>query len=339
MVTALDQRQLLSIVVPCYNEEESFPALRAALALVAAELEKEALRVELVFVDDGSRDGTWGQIAAFAAADARVHGVSLARNFGHQAALTCGYDLARGDAVVCLDADLQDPPELITVLVRKWREGYDVVYAVREHRQGESAFKRWTAACFYRLLRRLGATYVRADCGDFRLMNRASVDALGRLHEYHRFIRGLVGWVGFRTAEVCYQRRPRRAGVTKYPLPKMVRLALDAVVSFSSAPLRLTYWLAGGLMVVVLGYLTYVLINHVMFGGPLLPGWSSLILVITLFGAVNLFCLGLMGEYIGRIYEQVKNRPLYLVRQQLTGGDVATVRTTAQADSPASSSG
>ena len=306
-------RERLSIVVPCYHEADGLPILENRLASALDALESDRLTIELIIVDDGSRDGTWQAIVAWAARDHRVRGVRLSRNFGHQAALTCGYDLARGDAVVCLDADLQDPPELIPDMVARWRQGFDVVLAVRRRRDGESAFKLWTAAIFYRLLRALGAGYVRADSGDFRLMSRQSLTALNSMREQHRFIRGMVGWIGFNTTEIFYDRDARHAGRTHYPLRKMLRLALDAMVSFSSAPLRLAYLLSGVLMLITLGYLAYVLMVHFVWDISLVPGWTSLLLAIIGFGAMNLFCLGLMGEYVGRIYEQVKHRPVYFV--------------------------
>ena len=306
-------RELLNIVIPCYHEADGLPILESRLANAIDTLESQQLNVELIIVDDGSRDGTWQAIVAWAARDRRVRGIRLSRNFGHQAALTCGYDLARGDAVVCLDADLQDPPELIPDMVARWREGFDVVLAVRRRRKGESAFKLWTATLFYRTLRGLGAGYVRADSGDFRLLSRRSLNALNSLREQHRFIRGMVGWIGFNTTELFYDRDARHAGTTHYPLRKMLRLALDAMVSFSSAPLRLAYVLSGVLMLMTLGYLAYVLMVHFVWGISLVPGWTSLLLAIIGFGAMNLFCLGLMGEYVGRIYEQVKHRPVYFV--------------------------
>lgn len=306
--------KLISLVVPCYNETDAFPHLQAAIVSLADSLEKE-LRVEIVLVDDGSRDSTWAQIQAFAQSDARVRGVALSRNFGHQMALTCGYDCAQGDAVVCMDADLQDPPEVVLELVEKWKQGYDLVHAVRLEREGETRFKLWTAALFYSLIRVLGATHVKANTGDFRLMSRRALEALGRMREHHRFIRGMVGWVGFRTTEVYYRRKARVAGETKYPLKKMVRFATDAIVSFSIIPLRVSFMAALVLSAAILGYLTYTVIKHFCFGTVLVPGWSSLIAAIVALGGMNLVCLGILGEYVGRIYEQVKQRPLYIVQE------------------------
>lgn len=309
----LGKQQLISIVLPCYNEEAVFPLLRVALTDLACRLEP-LYRVEIVFVDDGSRDTTWERIQEFASQDPRIKGVTLSRNFGHQLALTCGYDIAQGDAVICMDADLQDPPEIILDMVEKWREGADVVYAVRSHREGETRFKLWTASLFYRLISWLSATEVRESTGDFRLLSRRALDALNELREQHRFVRGMVGWIGYKTAEVRYSRRTRVAGETKYPFRKMLRLALDAVVSFSVSPLRLTFLFALIASLIVFGYLGIAAFHFFFHGADLVPGWTSLILSIMAFGALNLLCMGIMGEYIGRLYEESKNRPLYLIR-------------------------
>jgi len=317
MMPYANSKPLISLIIPCYNESLVFPPLREELSSLADTLTAD-YRVELVFVDDGSRDSTWEHIEEFAQSDPRVRGIALSRNFGHQMALTCGYDMAQGDAIVCMDADLQDPPEVVLEMVRKWREGYDVVHAVRTEREGESRFKLWTAALFYRFLRLLGAVHVKADAGDFRLMSRRALHALGELREQHRFVRGMAGWIGFRSTEIFYRRKPRRAGETKYPLKKMLRFAVDAVVSFSSIPLRLSYIAALLLSLVICGYLASVTVNHFVFGSPLVPGWSSLIIAVASLGVMNLICLGLLGEYVGRIYEQVKRRPLYFIRETTT---------------------
>jgi polyisoprenyl-phosphate glycosyltransferase len=306
------RREAISIVVPCYNEVTVFPYLQKELSELADRIVQD-YDVEIILVDDGSCDATWEKICAFSAVDSRVRGVALSRNFGHQAALTCGYDLATGDAVVCLDADLQDPPEVVLEMIRRWREGADVVYGVRTIRDGETAFKRWTAKLFYRLLRAMGAKYVREDAGDFRLLSRRSLDALQKMREEHRFIRGMVGWIGFRVAEVAYERKARVAGMTKYPFRKMLLFALNAIVSFSAFPLRLAYVMAFGLSAMLMSYLVYTFYRHMFYHAELVLGWTSLILSIMAFGAMNLFCLGIIGEYVGRIYEQSKQRPLYLI--------------------------
>ncbi len=311
----LESRRLLSIVVPCYNEEEVLPLLREALIDVAGKLGAD-FDVEIVFVDDGSTDATWEQIRAFAVSDERVRGIALSRNFGHQMALTCAYDMARGDAIVCLDADLQDPPEVILELAKRWQDGADVVFAIRKSRAGETRFKLWTAALFYRMIRAVSATDVRRDTGDFRLMSRRALNALNALREHHRFIRGMVGWLGFETANVHYERRPRAAGGTKWYLHKMLRFAVDATVSISIFPLRLTFLFAGLLSLIVLSYVGFVVIRYFFFDVQLVPGWTSLLMSIMAFGAINLVCMGIMGEYVGRLYEQAKRRPLYLIREE-----------------------
>jgi dolichol-phosphate mannosyltransferase len=307
-------RRLVSLVVPCYDESEVFPHLEQALGALADRLSRE-FAVEIILVDDGSKDATWTQIQEFARHDSRVRGIGLSRNFGHQAALTCGYDLAKGDAVVCMDADLQDPPEAVEEMVQKWKEGYDLVQAIRRQRDGETRFKLRTAAVFYRLLRAMGATHVTADTGDFRLMSRRALDALAQMREHHRFIRGMVGLVGFRTTEIYYNRGARRAGTTKYPLRKMLRFAADAIVSFSTLPLKLSFVTAVLISIITIGYLGVSVIRHLVWSAPLVPGWSSLILCIVALGASNLISIGILGEYVGRIYEQVKQRPLYFIQE------------------------
>jgi dolichol-phosphate mannosyltransferase len=310
-------RQLISLVVPCYNECEVFPQLAQALGDLANRLSGE-FEVEIVLVDDGSKDDTWAQIQAFGGRDCRVRGIGLSRNFGHQAALTCGYDFAKGAAVICMDADLQDPPEAVVEMVEKWKEGYDLVQAVRRHREGETRFKLLTASAFYRLIRALGASHVTADTGDFRLMSRRALNALSQMREHHRFIRGMVGLVGFRTTEIYYDRQVRKAGTTKYPFSKMLAFACDAIVSFSTVPLRLSFMAAAFLSVVTVGYLAVSAIRHWFWGAELIPGWTSLILSIVVLGASNLISIGILGEYVGRTYEQVKQRPLYFVEETTT---------------------
>lgn len=308
-------KPLISIVIPCYNEEEVFPLLREEICAVARSLAPE-YDTEIILIDDGSYDTTWAQIRAFAQNDNRVRGISLSRNFGHQLALTCGYDLARGDAIVSMDADLQDPPEVIFELVEQWRNGADIVYAIRSKREGEKPFKLWTAKFFYGALRALGAHHVAPEAGDFRLLSKRALDALGKMREHHRFVRGMVGWMGFNTVEVHYERKSRAGGKTKYPLRRMLLLAMDAIVSFSSSPLRLSYLLALCLSLVFLGYLTRTLIACFFFEEVLVRGWPSLILSVVAFGSMNLLCLGLLGEYVGRIYEQSKQRPLYFIKER-----------------------
>lgn len=311
-MTEAKRRPKVSLVIPCFNEEKVLPYLFEGLTVILGHL-SEKYALEVLLIDDGSRDGTWSLIREYAGKDHRVKGLSLSRNFGHQSALSCGYDWSTGDAIVALDADLQDPPEIIEDLITRWQEGADVVYAVREVREGESLFKRSTAALFYRIARVLGVRHLRADSGDFRLMSRRSLEALRSLPEYHRFLRGMVGWIGFRTAEVRYVRKPRKTGATKYTFLKMLRFAMDGILSFSVLPLRLPTFAAGLLGLGIFGYLGILLARHLLLGEPLFTRWSALGVAIGAFGTVNLLCLGILGEYIGRIHEQSKNRPQYII--------------------------
>ncbi len=311
MPNETNRRKRISIIIPCFNEEPVFPHLQASITSMSDRMDDD---VEILLIDDGSMDGTWKLIEAFASINPDVKGISLSRNFGHQAALSCGYAMATGDAVVCMDADLQDPPETVFKMIHEWQQGADIVIGVRTKRDGETRFKRWTASWFYRLIRLMSGRFIPADSGDFRLMNRKAVDALLQMPEYHRFIRGMVGWIGFRTVQIPYHRQARRVGETKFTITRMLRFAMDAIVSFSIVPLRLAYLLGVLLGLGIFIYLLYALIRHFVFGVALVPGWTSLLLAIVGFGAANLVCMGLMGEYIGRIYEQVKHRPLYLIR-------------------------
>ena len=306
---------LLSIVVPCFNEEECLDALHARLGAVASGVAGDDY--EIVLVNDGSRDGSWAKMKALAADDPHVMAVDLSRNHGHQLALTAGLDLCRGETVLIIDADLQDPPELLPEMVATMhREGAEVVYGVRASREGETAFKRATAHAFYRLLSRATETEIPIDSGDFRLMSRRALDVLLAMPEQARFVRGMVAWIGFRQVPFVYRRDPRLAGRTKYPLAKMIRFALDALTGFSSAPLKLAahagLWLSAGSVLIVI----YILSGWM--SGRALPGWTSLMLIVVALGAVQMFVLGLMGEYIGRLYNQAKGRPLYIV-QELAG--------------------
>lgn len=309
-------RTVVSVIVPCFNEEEVLPLLVERLAGLARSLDAEMnCDAEFLFVDDGSLDRTWELICQYAQRDRRVRGVRLSRNFGQQAALTCGYALAAGEAVVCLDADLQDPPELVPEMVAAWRRGADVVYAVRRQRPGESAFKLASAKAFYWLMGKLAGKHVRPGVSEFRLMSRRSVEALLALRERHRFLRGLAGWLGFPSAEVHYDRCPRAAGQTKWPLRKLVRLAWDAIVSFSQAPLRLAYYFAIVLPLPFLVYLCWRVVMHVWSGTPLVVGESFLLLAVIVFGAANLCTQAILGQYVGRIHQQGLGRPLYVIRE------------------------
>ncbi len=307
------ERPELSVVVPAYNEEE---VLRPLYERLRSVLDGAGVSWEIVLVDDGSTDRTRQILEELHREDPRVRAVFLSRNFGHQLALTAGLDHARGRAVVAIDADLQDPPEVIPEMLARWREGLDVVYGQRVERRGESLFKRVTAAAFYRLLRRLTPVPIPVDTGDFRLMDRRVVDELRRLREHHRFVRGMVAWLGFRQGAVRYERAPRLAGETKYPLRKMLRFALDAAISFSFLPLRIATLLGLLTAALCLGYAAFAVVAK-LTGAAELPGWASLMVAILFLGAVQLVSLGIVGEYVGRIYEEVKGRPLYVVDRVL----------------------
>ncbi|MEB3237864.1 MAG: glycosyltransferase family 2 protein [Candidatus Sericytochromatia bacterium] len=305
-------RTRVSVVAPCYDEEEGLPALRARLTDV---LDRLGSPWELILVDDGSRDGTLDLMRAFASEDPRIKAVGLSRNFGHQVAATAGLDHATGDAIILIDADLQDPPELIPQMLELWREGWDVVYAQRRTRVGETAFKRWTAQAFYRILRSLTQVHIPLDTGDFRLMDRKVVDALHQLPERHRFLRGLVSWVGFRQTGLVFDRAERFAGSTKYPLRKMLAFALDGITGFSFLPLQVASWLGVWVSVMAFFSICWVLWETLVRHGTV-PGWASLMVAILFLGGVQLLTIGLIGEYIGRILDEVRQRPLYLVREQ-----------------------
>jgi len=306
---------VLSVVVPVFNEEGNLAELHRRLAAV---LPSVVDSWEIVFVDDGSRDRSWQLIRDLAAADPHVRGVRFSRNFGHQMAFAAGLDHAGGEAVVIMDADLQDPPELIPELVARWREGHEVVYAVRTRREGETLFKKLTAKLFYRLLRRITQVEIPVDTGDFRLMGRRALEAFRRLPERHRFTRGLVAWVGFSQVGVPYARAARKAGETNYPLRKMLRFAVDAITSFSHVPLQLATWL--GFLTSLFAFAYIVVVVVLKFVGISWPGYTSLMAAILFLGGVQLVMIGLLGEYLGRVYDEVKGRPLYLV-QDTVGSD------------------
>jgi dolichol-phosphate mannosyltransferase len=307
----------LSIVVPCYNEEACLAALHERLSASARRAAGEDY--EIVLVNDGSRDDSWPRMQRIAAEDAHVVAVNLSRNHGHQLALTAGLDLCRGDHILIIDADLQDPPELLVPMMEAMREtGADVVYGVRKSRAGETAFKRATAHGFYRFLSRATEVNIPVDAGDFRLMSRRALDALLAMPEQARFIRGMVAWIGFRQVPFLYDRQERHAGETKYPLGKMIRFALDAITGFSSAPLKLASHV--GLALSIGSVLLILYIAYAWLVGQSIQGWTSLMLVVVILGAVQMFVLALMGEYIGRLYNEAKRRPLYIV-QEIAGGE------------------
>jgi dolichol-phosphate mannosyltransferase len=294
-----------------FNEQDGLPELYRR---VKAVLVGTGVSHEVIFVNDGSRDGSWDRILSLASEDRQVKAVNLSRNFGHQVAITAGINVSSGATVVVMDSDLQDPPELIPTLYEKYRAGFDVVYAQRRKRDGESWFKRLTATLFYRLIRRMTTIDIPVDTGDFRLMSRRVVDDLRRLQEQSRFVRGLVTWVGYNQTPVLYDRERRYGGETKYPISKMMKFALDGITGFSSQPLRLASHLgllcAAGSLALMVALAVFKIIG----GTGLIPGWTSLAVAVLFLGGLQLLAIGILGEYVGRIYEEVKHRPLYLVR-------------------------
>ena len=276
---------------------------------------KSAGRVEVVLVNDGSKDRSWELIAAHCDQDPRYVGVNLSRNFGHQLALAAGLEAARGAVVVSMDADLQAPPDVIPQLLEAHRQGYDVAYATRTTRGTESWRKRATAKLFYFLIEKISGVPIPRNTGDFRLLSRRALTELAKLRESHRFLRGLVPWIGFPQTQVFYDRGDRAAGETHYPFHKMLLLAFDGIASMSRAPLRLAYGFSLLLFAVFIGYILYVLYDHFILGGQLVPGWTSIMSAITIFGTMQLLLFGVFGEYLGRVYEQVKQRPLYIIEE------------------------
>ena len=329
----------LSIVVPCFNEQACLAELHARLGAAARIAVGEDY--ELVLINDGSRDESWPVMRAIAAADPHVVAVNLSRNHGHQLALTAGLDLCCGETVLIIDADLQDPPELLPQMLAAMKDSdADVVYGVRKSRAGETAFKRATAHGFYRLLSRATEVEIPLDTGDFRLMSRRALDALLAMPEQARFIRGMVAWIGFKQVPFAYDRQERFAGETKYPLAKMIRFAFDALTGFSSAPLKLASH--AGLLLSLSSVLLILYIAWAWLSGQNIQGWTSLMLVVVVLGAVQMFVLALMGEYIGRLYNEAKQRPLYIVQEiaraeKLPGGDRRKARLGYLADATANS--
>jgi len=300
-----------SVVAPIYNEIDNLPQLYKRIQHVMG-AKREAW--ELILVDDGSTDGSTEAIRDLAKKDRHVRPVIFARNFGHQIAITAGWDYSRGDAVITIDGDLQDPPEAIPELVRMWKQGYDVVYAVRSEREGESWFKKFTAALFYRVIYRITDVKIPVDSGDFRLMDRKVVNVLKQMRERHRFPRGMSAWVGFRQIGVAYKRSPRYAGVTKYPFRRMLLLALNAITSFSYFPLQVaTYFgfFSAGIAILAIPIVVYLR----MAGIPQFTGQATTLIAVLFLGGIQLISLGVLGEYIGRLYDEAKGRPLYVVQE------------------------
>jgi polyisoprenyl-phosphate glycosyltransferase len=309
-------KNLISLIVPVYNEAQVINAFydRASSALASL----YGFEYEIIFVDDGSHDNSYQQLVTLTCRDPRVRVIKFSRNFGHQIAITAGIDYARGECVVVIDADLQDPPEVIGSMIEKWREGFDVVYAIREEREGESMAKLLTASVFYRLLRRVAKIHVPANVGDFRLMSRRAVHELKQLREKDRFVRGLVSWIGFRQTGVKYHRDKRYAGETKYPYSKMFKFAMDGIASFSTMPLKMATWLGYASSLLAFMYLVSVFVQK--FLGVTVQGFATIMVAMMFLGGVQLICLGILGEYVGRLFNEVKPRPMYII-EEMTAPD------------------
>jgi dolichol-phosphate mannosyltransferase len=318
LVLRRERAATLSIVIPVFNEAGNVDELLHRVSTVLRGLPEPPLDYEIICVDDGSRDATREKLMTAARIDPHLRVIALSRNFGHQIAATAGLDAARGDAIVLMDGDLQDPPELIADFLERYRAGYDVVYATRRRRSGESYFKIWSAAVFYRIVRRLTNVSIPVDTGDFRLMSRRVVDALRQTRERHRFIRGLVSWVGFNQTGVEYDRDARFSGETKYPFSKMLRFAVDGITAFSEIPLRFASYL--GFVTSSFAFLYAVVILILKFLHYNEPGYTSTILTVLFLGGVQLIGIGILGEYVGRIYDEIKARPLYLIAENVGGG-------------------
>jgi dolichol-phosphate mannosyltransferase len=305
---------MVSLVVPVFNEQEVIGTFyeRASQALRAL----DGHTYELIFIDDGSRDTSYEQLAVFAAKDPCVRVLKFSRNFGHQIAISAGIDHAAGDCVVVIDADLQDPPEVVAAMVEQWQQGFDVVYGVRSDRAGETRIKLWTASMFYKLLGRLTNVHIPANVGDFRLMSRRVVDQVKNLREKDRFVRGLVSWVGFRQTGVVYRRDARYAGVTKYPFRKMLKFSFDGITSFSTMPLKLATWMGSATAIVAFLYLVSVFVQKLL--GYTVEGWATIMVAMLFMGSVQLICLGILGEYLGRVFNEVKPRPMYVIEEVLS---------------------
>jgi dolichol-phosphate mannosyltransferase len=306
---SLAQPKRLSVVVPCFNEQESLGELVRRVSAACNGVVGHDY--ELILVNDGSADGTWPEILRLSQKHHEIVGVNLARNHGHQLALTAGLSLAKGERIFIIDADLQDPPELLSEMMKQLDAGADVAFGQRIQRDGETAFKKFTASLFYRLLRHLADAPIPTDAGDFRLMDRRVLDVLLSMPEQHRFVRGMIAWIGFRQVGVPYRRDARFAGSSKYPLRKMVRFAVDAITGFSVAPLRLSLYL--GIGSVIVAFLVGLFAIYAWFVLQTIHGWTSLVIIVLTFGAMQMFCLAIMGEYIGRTYIQTKQRPLFVI--------------------------
>lgn len=314
IIPEMEMNVEISVVVPLYNEELVIDEMYRRLTTV---METSAASYEIILVNDGSRDRTLEIAKDICSHDSHVKLISFSRNFGHQIAITAGMDRAEGEAVVVIDADLQDPPEVIPDMMEKWRQGYQVVYGVRETRRGESWFKLITAAAFYRLLKRMTSVDIPVDTGDFRLLDKRVLREFKNMREQARFVRGMVSWVGFKQTKVTYERHERYAGETKYPFMKMLKFAIDGMFSFSQVPLQLSSifgFLSAGVSFI---FMTYGLVVKYFFPDQAIPGWASLFSAVLFLGGIQLICVGVLGGYIGRIYEEIKQRPLYIVDEEV----------------------
>ncbi|HKQ68552.1 MAG TPA: glycosyltransferase family 2 protein [Polyangiaceae bacterium] len=322
-----DDRPELSIILPLFNEEAVIDELHRRLS---AFLQAVGASWEVLFINDGSTDASAARLADLCRSESRYRLVSFSRNFGHQIAITAGFDYARGDAVVVMDADLQDPPEVVAEMLVRYREGFDIVHAVRRKREKESLFKRFTAYAFYRLLRAVVGIALPVDAGDFRLVSRRVILTLRALRETNRFVRGMVAWVGFRQTTVLYDRKARFAGETHYPLRKMLKFAFDGITAFSIVPLRIATWLgtlAGFVGIGVAGWSVYGRLY-----GLVVPGWATIMITVSLGASAQLLMTGILGEYVGRIYEEVKRRPLYIVADEINVTRDATAKSSGAAE-------
>jgi dolichol-phosphate mannosyltransferase len=300
-----------SLVIPICNEEEVLPRLIGRIKLLLRRLDGEA---EVIFVDDGSKDGSVGYLREMIAAETSFRLVELSRNFGHQIAITAGMEAAKGDAVIVMDADLQDPPEVVLDLVAKWKEGFEIVYARRISRQGETWFKRFTARLFYRLLERMTPVHIPRDVGDFRLVGRNALETFKHMPEHDRFVRGMFGWMGFKQAAVPFERPARTVGQTKYPFWKMMHLAIHGIVSFSEKPLHLALWAGLAISALAMVFGAYAMFSWIFETG-VVAGWTSVVVIVSLLSGINLFMIGVVGLYVGSIHAEVKRRPLYVVER------------------------
>ncbi len=307
--------KIVTLIVPVYCEEEVIEECYKRIKSVMDSLTNYGY--ELIFINDGSTDNTLNILKNIVAQDKRVKIINFSRNFGHQIAITAGLDKAESDAAIIIDADLQDPPELIPEMIKKWEEGYKIVYARRVTRKGERKFKLWSASIFYWVLKKLTDIKIPLNTGDFRLIDKRVVRELRKIKEKNRFVRGLSSWVGFQQVGIEYEREKRFAGKTKYPLKKMISFALDGILSFSQKPLKIA--LNIGFISILLGIvmIIYVFIGKIFFPAITMPGWASILIAVVFFGGVQLFTIGIIGEYIGRIYDETKNRPLYIIEDEV----------------------